>query len=698
VTWRIALGVLQSLLAPAWALVTALHPRTRGAWPGRWALRLPAVAPGAVWVHGASVGEGRAAEALFGALGGSSRVLLRTASTDTGLQAARGHHVLAPRPVDVPWVVGRWLDRVRPRVLVLVESELWPALLFGCRARGIPVVVAGARQGRGTRRLRRWLPGLFEDLADCVALWLARAPGLDVPGPVQVVGDPKLGPVATEPVELARPALVAGSTREGEEEVLLDAWAALDPRPLLVLAPRHPERFEEVASLLGDRGLAFHRWSQGSADLETPEVLLVDTVGDLVRFYPRARAAFVGGTLSAAVGGHSPAEAVSCGLPVVRGPHGSSNVEAYEGARVFEATGAEALAGALARALEAGPGEPVAADAPARIAAALGPYLDGPIPPERPHRPLLAPFALLWSAVVRVRSAWWTLRRPARVGVPVISVGGLGSGGVGKTPVVAALVERLVALGRTPAVVARGYRRRGPGGVRTGHRSPDAAWLGDELAMLAQRGVPVVSAPDRVAGARAAVAEGADVLVLDDGFQHRALHRDLDVVVVDGRHPTEGGPLPMGEGREGLAALARADLVWCMTPGAGPETPAGLARVRAARAPTGWLRNGEELPLGALAGQEVVAFAAVARPGRFLEDLVAAGCRVRGWHTARDHHPWTPEELAALARAAGARPLVCTEKDLARLPPDFEVNALRFEVRVLEGEATLDALLEGVLA
>ena len=192
------------LWAPVLAVVTALHPRTRARWAERWAWRLPAVSPGAIWIHASSVGEGQAAAALCEQLRTlpSGPVLLRTASTDTGLATARGHHVLCARPVDAPWIVGRWLNRVRPRLLVLVEGDLWPNLLRACRARGIPVVVVGVRRGRGTARLRRWAPGLFRAMADCVSLWLVREEGLDLPGRVARVGELKGLPSELVPVPL----------------------------------------------------------------------------------------------------------------------------------------------------------------------------------------------------------------------------------------------------------------------------------------------------------------------------------------------------------------------------------------------------------------------------------------------------------------------------------------------------------------
>jgi tetraacyldisaccharide 4'-kinase len=694
-------------LTPLLMAASALHPRLRGAWRQRWTLALPAVEPGAVVVHGASVGEGRAAEALLLALRRRSprRVLLRSAFTDTGLESARGHDALCALPFDAPWAVRRWLDRLRPRALVLVESELWPNLLAAAAARGVPVVVVGARVGRGTARLRRLAPGLWASMEGAVGAWFAKdeagAAALRplVSGAVEVGGEPKEdAPPPPVGLRFDRPLLVAGSTRPGEEAALLDARP---PGAALLLAPRHRERFDEVAALLEGRG---ERWARRSALADGPvdpalDVVLLDTVGELAGYYPQARAAFVGGTFLEAVGGHSPAEAARAGIPVVRGPWFSANAAAWEGARVFPAEDLGGLGEALAAALAEGPGAPASAGAAGRLAERLEGLLEAPIPPERSPRPLLWPLAWLWLAL-----GWLRLRlvRPRRAPLPVISVGNLASGGTGKTPAAAWILGALEQLGRRPAALSRGYGREPAGPAlrtagRPGDPPPDGGWLGDEPAQLARAGRLVISCPDRLVGARAAAGAGADVAVLDDGFQHRRLARDLDVVVIDAARPLSGGPIPAGEAREGPGALARADVLWVNH---GPPPQALLGRLRpgalvveARFVPVGWLRAGgcgrppEALPLAALGPGPVSAVAGVARPGRFLETLVALGFQVQRWHAFPDHHRFSPAELAALRALPG--PLVTTEKDLARLPPDLEAWALRIQCELVQGEAEL---------
>jgi tetraacyldisaccharide 4'-kinase len=216
--------------------------------------------------------------------------------------------------------------------------------------------------------------------------------------------------------------------------------------------------------------------------------------------------------------------------------------------------------------------------------------------------------------------------------------------------------------------------------------------------MLARQGMSVVSSPDRVAGARLAVAQGADVVVLDDAFQHRRVGRDLDIVVVDGRWPLAGGPIPVGTRREPLDSLRRADVLW-VNHGPVPAQLLGhldsqAVVVCADLAPRAWLKGGATLPLESLRDRAVYAFAGIARPGRFLEQLVALGLRLRGWRTFADHHPYSAEDLASIRAWAGDGLLVTTEKDLARLPEDMQVYALSVECRPTEGVEAFEALYE----
>lgn len=687
--WELAL----TLLSPLVAALAALVPALRAGYGERLGAVVPEVEPGAVWVHAASLGEGRAAAGLLPALRAAAPGIevIRSATSPLGRAQEVGADQSLCLPLDAPPFVAAWLDRVRPRALVLVEAELWPCLLAACRRRGIPVALVQARLGRGMRRLRA-LPGAWPALTRGIRFYAADAgTGAELGCPV--TGDLKA--TAPRPARALdwgeRPALVAGSTREGDEAALLAAWRGLRGRPLLVLAPRVKERFEPVWRLARSAGFAVARRSAllGPVPPEV-EVVVLDSVGELAGLYPYAGAAFVGGTFDAALGGHSPSEAVAAGLSVVRGPEIHAHAARWAEVPAFVARTPGELPAALAAALATPPREPPGEAAATRTAAALAPLLAAPIPPERPLRPWLWPLAGAWLVGTIVRP------RPARrVGVPVVAVGALTAGGSGKTPVAARLAEALAE--RRPALVSRGHGRD-PGGEARGAGS--AARLGDEAAMLAARGLVVWTAPDRRRAIAEAVRDGAGLVVLDDALQYGGVARDLEVVVVDARWPGGGGPIPVGTRRVPWAWLRRADVVW-VHHGPLPERLAGWLRpdalvVEARYEAVGWTHRGRAAPLASLPVGPVFAFAGIARPEGFFSTLRRQGVRPTRCHVFPDHHRYTWAELQELQNWADDHVVVTTEKDAARLPADAPVWVLRVEPVIVRGEAELRARLAGL--
>lgn len=269
--------------------------------------------------------------------------LLLTASTVTGrTQLRRPDAVLTAGwfPFDHALVVRRFLDATAPRALVLIETELWPNVLRGCRARGIPVTIANGRisdaQFRRLTRFRSWVRPMFAciDRAGMQsAEHAARMVALGVPASrVEVTGSLKFdgAPVQAPPEDLASlraacglddaPVLVAGSTRPGDEALVADAWRALRkmyPDLRLVVVPRHVDRADEVARLFTEPVL---RRSSGEAPSGEP-VVLVDTLGELTAFYALATVAVVGGSFRPGVDGHNPIEPAALGIPAVFGPY-----------------------------------------------------------------------------------------------------------------------------------------------------------------------------------------------------------------------------------------------------------------------------------------------------------------------------------------------------------------------------------------
>ncbi len=322
-----------------------------------------------LWVHAASVGETAAAGALLVAVRARApRAVALSVTTATGRERARA---LAPDfgpfhpPLDAPGPVRRALARLAPSAFVALETELWPTLLDELSRHGIPWGVASGRLSeRGFARKRR-VRGLYAAVLGRVTAIGART-GVDAErfvalgAPVErvaVTGDLKEDrpvPPWTPPPD-GPPAWIAACTRPGEEEIVLaaaDALRARLPQGRLILAPRHPDRFEEAARLAERAGWAPRRWAQRD---EVPaaawSLVLVDRMGVLDEAYRRARVAFVGGSL-VPLGGHSPWEAAGAGRAVVTGPHVATCEDAMTALRDAGAATTAADAAALADAVE----------------------------------------------------------------------------------------------------------------------------------------------------------------------------------------------------------------------------------------------------------------------------------------------------------------------------------------------------------
>ena len=306
-------------------------------------------------------------------------------------------------------------------------------------------------------------------------------------------------------------------------------------------------------------------------------------------------------------------------------------------------------------------------------------------------------FARLLDPIGRAVGAITTRRArampQARVAAPVISIGGLTVGGSGKTPIAMSVTARLRARGRWPAVVLRGYGGNEPGPLAVDAGRHTVTAVGDE-ALLHAIHTPTWVARSRVAGANAAIAAGANVIVLDDGHQHPGIARDLSLVVVDGRTAFGNGRIvPAGPLRETVSdGLARADAVVIVG-----EDALGLAGRFAPLLP---VLHADFVPgpeHAALRGQRVVAFAGIGNPQKFFATLRGLGAQVVATHPFDDHYAFDVADVQPIldeAFAMGAIP-VTTGKDAVRLPPDQrqQVNVLSIDV-AWRDEAALDALLD----
>src|SRR3984957_7883784 len=311
-----------------------------------------------IWVHAVSVGEVLAASRLVNELSACApqyRVLLST-TTRTGQRLARertGANHAFYFPLDFPWIVRRYLRVLDPVLLVLVETELWPNLLSACRQNAIPVAVVNGRISDRSLprylRLRRQWKGILSGVSIVLAQSqedVKRLKAIGAPaGRVSFAGNLKFDVRSAEPAPITPtlreklPAgtrvLVCGSTLEGEEEILLDAFHQLlktIPDCVMILAPRHPERFARVVQLMKNRKETCVRrsnWMKRPVKIKPGTVILLDSIGELASVYALASVAFVGGSLVPA-GGHNPLEPAQFGVPVVMGLHYENFRDAVE--------------------------------------------------------------------------------------------------------------------------------------------------------------------------------------------------------------------------------------------------------------------------------------------------------------------------------------------------------------------------------
>ena len=353
----------------------------------------PGHPPGALWLHAVSLGETRAAAALVAALRAQrpGLTLLLTHGTATGRDAGRA--LLQPGdrqawlPLDTPGAVRRFLDRQRPALGVLMETEVWPNLLQAAAARGLPMVLANARLSVRSLRRGQRLAALLRPAAASFAAVLAQSAGdaerlraggaqdVAVCGNLKFDGAPSVALLAQGRqwhAALARPVVLAAITREGEEAPLLRAWrdqrqAHEAPAPLLLVVPRHPQRFDEVARLIEGQGLRLARrsaWGEAPAAADRQaDAWLGDSLGEMPLYYAAADAALLGGSF-APLGGHNLIEAAACGCPLVMGPSTFNFAEAAEQSLAAGAAWRVAdIDAGLAQALR------IAHDVPAREAA-----------------------------------------------------------------------------------------------------------------------------------------------------------------------------------------------------------------------------------------------------------------------------------------------------------------------------------------
>lgn len=687
--------------------------------------------PGAIWLHAVSVGEVLASVDFLGHVRGqlpNARIFVSVSTRAGHATAKQNLRGLADgvlyAPLDFVFVVRRVLRALKPSVVVIAETEIWPNLFRETkRTNAALILVNGRVSDRAFPRYLhyRWvfravLPQVDAILAqsnemrdrfialgappECIRIggnfkydFEARAAAAD--SPVRLL---------IERVQPQHVWIAASTMPPNEDETAIAAFrdlASRHPRLLLILAPRKPATFEETAAKLA--GMPHVRRSKlhNGETLSLPGVLLLDSIGELNGLFSLADVVFMGGTL-VDTGGHNILEPALFGKPIITGAH-MENFRAiaddFRAARAFIEIGtAVELAPAVERLLDSPEeahdlGERARACAESKRGASvtaaveLRAFYESRLPRYRHALPALVlgwPLQQAWLAGVRSRRG----RRARKLDARVISVGNLSMGGTGKTPCVLRIAELLKSRGAKPGILTRGYGRVSHEpmlALAPGERIP-THHTGDEPQIFLRSGVaPVGIGADRyAAGAELIRNFHCDTLLLDDGFQHARLARDVDIVLIDALDPLAGGGVfPFGRLREPFRAIERADILLItrsefsdLAPAIerairqwNPRVPIFRARLQ----PRAWVNvaTGESYPPDSPPFRRPGAFCGLGNPQSFRRTVAQVGIEPAGWEEFEDHHRYRIAELTRMTRAfeqLSADAMATTEKDAANLP------------------------------
>ena len=679
-------------------------------------------ASGSIWLHAVSVGEILSAIELLKELRALSPAASLYVSTTTLAGRAMAEQKLAGladavffAPLDFGFCVRRVLRAIRPSLVVVMETEIWPNLYRQPKLAGCSLAVVNGRISDRTLPSYKRFDWFFRAaLAHPDRIWVqSRADYnryLELGAPVQrlIEGgnlkfdfNPAAKPVAADLEawldRLHASVWIAASTMPprasddpDEDDVVIEAFlklAASHPKLLLILVPRKPERFDVAAQKLARAGVRFVRRSQ-LEPLQLPGVLLLDSMGELSALFGAADVVFMGGTLK--WGGHNVLEPAYFSKPVIVGPYMQNFAAIHEVFReanaLVEIGGADELAPEVARLLddevarrEVGERAKRAASAQEGVARKRAAELIDlhamAVPNDLPglmETALLGPLARLWGAFARTPDGARALN------TPVISIGGITMGGTGKTPMAIWLAERLRARGLTPAILTRGYRRQTPHTevvVPAGHAAP-VELTGDEAQIFVRRGTAHLGIDsDRYrVGRRVEDLLHPDIFILDDGFQHRKLKRDVDLVLIDTLDPFGGGEVfPLGRLREPIRNLSRATafVLTRAEPGKRTDGIEAVLRAHNPKAPIfrSWVTASRWR--GGIPAGRVAAFCGLANPNTFWRVLRDQGLAVETKWIFEDHHKYSCLEARRMAQQtqlAGLEFLLTTEKDYVNLP------------------------------
>ena len=778
-----------------------------------------------IWIHGASVGEIVATSPLVKEIRKlmPDVPILVSAVTVGGYDMARQiipeADAIIYFPLDLPYVSESFVKRIRPRIFMPVETELWPNLLRALRVRNIPVMMVNGRISEKSVKTYRYLYGIWDDMLSTVSRFCMQSSidadyirhlGAD-PDRIYVTGNTKFdqtyAEVTQEDLEKYNnelgiaddvyPVIVAGSTHPSEEKAVFEAFTTVlqsYPQARLILAPRKPERTNEIVRLAGqfgfDAGLR-SKLLQMQGERPLHPVLIIDTIGELGRIYSLGDVVFVGGSLINH-GGHNVLEPAAHAKPILVGPSMQNFKDSYS---LLSKVGAckminneqeltrellhiiaddelrRAMGEASIRVIRENRGAAVRSidylqdlltitSVPAMTKVKYntnirhiydeggGGLRHGDAVIQYVYQVAhgnKTPFmGIVLLAVLRFLSYLYGfgvgcklglyqlgLVSPEKLDCCVISIGNITVGGTGKTPTAQNVAAMIKSMGYRVVILNRGYRSHWDkelGVVSDGKKIFMTAYeAGDEAYLMAKTlpGIPVIIGKDRGLTGKYAVEKlDAEVIIMDDGYQHWHLYRDLDVVLVDTYNMFGNGCLlPRGTLREPLTHLARAGMF--LLTKTDQSSQFGRAELRKTlqkynpAAPViesihhpknfveiaDWYKGIHEntLELSELQGQKVMVFSAIGNPSSFEQTLSCIGINILEAIRYPDHHDYGMLEMQYISERAAsleAVALITTAKDAVKIPTEFiyfnrdlPLYILNMDIMITEGQELFEKIV-----
>ena len=760
----------------------------------------------AIWVHAASVGEIVATSPLvreFRKAFPTSPILVSVVTTggyEMANRIIKDADAIIYFPLDLPFLASRVVDRIRPRVFLPVETELWPNFLKKAKQLDVPVMMVNGRISDRSVKQYKYLFGMLREMIGTVKCFAMQSRidadyimRLGAPRElVTVTGNTKFDQAYTsvspdERAELIRELglsgashiMIAGSTHRGEEELVLTAFRAVreqDPSVRLIIAPREVLRTMEVEHLCRRAGFTVNtrkNLQQGGEGGE--DIVILDTVGELGRVYGLGDVIYIGGSL-VAHGGHNILEPAAHGKAIIVGDQMFNFKDIHALFRSHDAvvtvTNGEELTRETLRLF----GDPAERERLVRETLAIIDENKGASEKSakilvemlenyesrraiRAQRRILGHrvqatqkvanlqtyfidlvhdkevrglwrrlimtvfylFSLIYGQLVNLKLSMYHIGwfKKERLTCFVISLGNVTVGGTGKTPTAQHLAREIRDMGYRVAILNRGYRAKWRGAVgivSDGHAlKMDAETAGDEAFMLAKHlpNVPVLIGPERAVTGRYAIEHfGAQVAILDDGYQHWQLERDMDILLVDAVNVFGNGYLlPRGTLREPLSHIDRADV--CLMTKVDQAAPGAIEYIwetfrsynqdglilESIHQPRQFVRLADwyediaagGVPVTELRGKKVLAVSAIGNPASFEQTLADLGIEIVESMRYPDHHDYGEKDMAEVlyrAETLGVEAIIITEKDAVKVPGDVVRAKWRIPMYVISVEVT----------